>query len=131
MSLHTRPSPPFAQLTRNAEQLDMTLLACVPPGNLNQGSDIEKGASLPFVPGINLISRLYSSPAAWLLMLLIPVGTGCRSQREEWGGEPVQLLLLVLLLRIVRSCVPQAVPTCLGLPCGGRRTLVLCIDFMF
>lgn len=81
VSPHPRPSPPFAQLTRNAEQLDMTLLACVPPGNLNRGSDIERGASRPFVTGINSSSRLDSGPAARLLMLLIPVGTGRRSQR--------------------------------------------------
>lgn len=111
----------------------MTLLACVRPGNLNRGSDIERGASLPFVSGINLSSRLYSGTAARLLMLLIPVGTGRRSQREEWGFEPLQLLLLVLLLGFVRSCVPQApcLSACLGLPCGGRRTQTLRPDSMF
>lgn len=111
----------------------MTLLACVPPGNLNRGSDIERGASLPFVSGINLSSRLYSGPAARLLMLLIPVGTGRQFQREEWGSEPLQLLLLVLLLEIVHSCVLQAacLSARLSLPCGGRRTQTQRPDSMF
>lgn len=110
----------------------MTLLACVRPGNLNRGSDIERGASLCFVSGINLSSRLYSSTAARLLMLLIPVGTGRRSQRGEWGFEPLQLLLLVLLLGIVRSCVLQAacLSAHLGLPWRRRRTQMRRPDFM-